>query len=359
MSSKIFLDKYLKISTFFILLLFITGSCRKDDTPVTNDDPLIKKEYSLKNYSPEIRFAITGRLLEGKPINCIEPDYKGNIWIASGKELYYKKGSEEKTYTLDFPILDISIAGDETLWIGTNGGGLGHLSENGITWFTKDNSGLPRDYISNVEVGLDGRIWFSSCAHDLGGLVVYDGKKFDLFTPDNSILNQHVIDEIGFDHNGSIYAITSGTVGKTNIYAIHENEWKCQGNQSGTFYWVSAFTVGPAGIIYLLEDFSLSSSSGNSNTLFEYKDNEWNKLKPGFMSFRLTFFTALKADRRNYCWAASIDGNSYVLHVYNGNSWSAPPSGLLPNDQITTIEADSNNSIWIGTAHNGVFILGQ
>jgi ligand-binding sensor domain-containing protein len=350
---------YLKISTFFILLLFIIVSCKNDESPDINDDPLVKKEYSIKDYSPAIRFEITGRLLEGKQINCIEPDYKGNTWIASGKELYYKKGSEEKTYMLEFPILDISIAGDETLWIGTNGGGLGHLSKDEITWFTKANSGLPRDYISNVEVGLDGRIWFSSCAHDLGGLVVYDGEKFDLFTPDNSLLNQHVIDQIGIDHNGSIYAITMGTVGKTNIYSIQGNEWKCLGNQNGTFYWVSAFTVGPAGIMYLLEDFSLSSSSGNTNTLFEYKNHEWTKLKPDFMSSRYTFFTAMKTDRRNYCWAASIEGNSYVLHVYNGNSWVAPPSGLLPNDQITTIEADNNNNIWIGTAHNGVFILGQ
>ena len=353
------MDKYLKISTYFILLLFITSSCKNDESPDIIDNPLIKKEFSLKNYSPEIRFTITGRLLEGKPINCIEPDYKGNTWIASGKELFYKKGSEEKTFTLDFPILDISIAGDETLWIGTNGGGLGHLSKDGITWFTKDNAGLPRDYISQVEVGLDGRIWFSSCAHDLGGLVVYDGNKFDIFTPDNSILNQHVMDDIGIDSDGSIYAITLGTVGNTNVYRIHEDVWKCLGNQTGTFYWVSAFTVGPAGIIYVLEDFSLSSSSGNTNTLFEYKGNEWNKLKPDFMSSRFTFFTAMKADRRNYCWVASIDGNSYVLHVYNGKSWVEPPSGLLPNDQITTIEADSNNNIWIGTAHNGIFILAQ
>jgi hypothetical protein len=81
---------------------------------------------------------------------------------------------------------------NETLWIGTNGGGLGHLSKDEITWFTKTNSGLPRDYISHVEVGLDGRIRFSGCAHDLGGLVVYDGKKFEIFTPDNSVLNQNV-----------------------------------------------------------------------------------------------------------------------------------------------------------------------
>ena len=102
----------------------------------------------------------------------MKPDYKGNTWIASGKELYYFNGSEEKTYTLDFPILDISIAGDETLWISTNGGGLGNLSKTGFIWYTKANSGLPRDYIGNVEAGLDGLVWFSSCAYDLDGVFI-------------------------------------------------------------------------------------------------------------------------------------------------------------------------------------------
>jgi len=348
-----------KLSVVFFISMLMAGSCKKDESPPDEDNLLVRKEDTLKNYSPEVSFDITGRLLENKRIDCIEPAYKGNIWIASGKDLFYKNGSEEMTYTLDFPILDISIAGDETLWIGTNGGGLGHLTKNGIIWYTKANSNLPRDYIGNVEVGLDGRIWFSSCAHDLGGLVVYDGKEFKQFTPDNSILNQNVIDDIGIDHNGSIYVITMGKVNRTNVYRFSGNSWKCLGSENGTFYWVIGFTVGPAGIIFLQEDFGLSSSLDNSNALFEYRDKSWQKLETDFISSRLAFFTAIKADRRNYCWAASIDGNSYVLHVYNGISWEESPEELFSGDMITTIETDNDNNIWIGTAQNGVFILKQ
>jgi len=347
-------SKYLKVSLFYILFLLLINTCEKDDPPITENVPLIPKEDTLKDYSPVVNFDITGRMLEGKRIDCIEPNYKGNTWIASGKELYYKNDSVEKTYTLDYPILDISIAGDETLWIGSYGGGLGHLSENGITWYNRANSGLPRDSIWNVEVGLDGRVWFSSGAHDRGGLLVYDGKKFNLFTPDNSILNQHVIGEIRIDHNGSMYVITTGKVGKTNVYRITDNSWE----YLGKFYWVSVFTVGPAGIIYLVVDFSLSSSPF-LNTIYEFRNNTWNKLDADFMSSRLTLFTAIKADRRNYCWAASIKDNSYVLHVYNGNSWEEPPEELFLGDKITTIETDNDNNIWVGTSQNGVFILIQ
>jgi ligand-binding sensor domain-containing protein len=183
-------EKYLSGTILLTILLLIFTSCKKDDLPVNDDEPLIRKEDSLKTYSPTVKFEVTGRLLEGKRNDCIEPNYKGNTWIASGQELFhFKNGILENSYTLDFSIRDISIAGDESLWIATSGGGLGHLTENGITWFTVANSSIPRDYMTNVEVGLDGRVWFSSGAHDYGGLVVYDGNNFNLFTPEKSMLN--------------------------------------------------------------------------------------------------------------------------------------------------------------------------
>ena len=353
------ISKYLKVSMVIILPFFLNCSCQKDDLLVTDDNPLVKKEDILKNYSPEVSFEITKRMLEGKAITCIEPNYKGNTWIASGRELYYMNDSIEKTYTLDYPIYDISIAGDETLWIATKGGGLGHLSEDVLTWFNRANSDLPRDSIWNVEVGLDGRVWFSSGAHDRGGLLVYDGEKFDLFTPDNSILNQHVIGDIGIDHNGSIYVSSAGKVGRTNVYRITDDLWECLGDENGTFYWVPIFSVGPAGIIYLYVDYSLSSSFPRPNSLFEFRDSDWGNLEPDFMSSKSTYFTAIKADRRNYCWAASIEGNPYVLKVYNGISWEVPPEELFFGDKITAIETDMDNNIWIGTSQNGIFVLKQ
>ena len=339
-----------KISWFFIFSLLLTNSCEKDE-PIKKDDP-------IKDYSPEVHFDITSRLLEGIKIDCIETDSRGNIWIASDKELYYKNGSEEKTYTLDFSILGLAIASDESLWIGTNGGGLGHLTQKGITWYTKANSGLPRDYIRNVEIGLDGRIWFSSCAYNLGGLVVYDDRKFETFTPENSSMNQNVVYDIEIDQDGNVYIITSGKVGRTNIYRITDKSWDCLGNENGTFYWVSVFSVGPKGSIYLLEDFSLSSSSLNSNALFEYSDNKWQKIETDFMS-GVSPSTSIKVDKRDYCWLAGFKGNLPVLHVFNGELWEESPEGTFPDDYITTIETDSDNNIWIGTAHNGIFILNQ
>ncbi len=342
-----------------IVFPFLKSCTETETTDLTQLDSLIKKEDTLKKYSAAVRFNVTGRLLEGKHIDCIEPNYNGNTWVASGKELYRFKGSDEKTFTIDFPILDISIAGDETLWIATNGGGLGHLTLNGLTWFTVANAGLPRDYISNVEVGLDGRVWFSSCAFDLGGLVMYDGKNFKVYSPENSALNQHVIYNISLDHAGSLYITTSGKVNQTNVYKFSNQTWQCLGAESGTFYWSNSFSAGPTGILYLFEDFSLSSSSYNSNSLYEYRNNAWRKLETPFTNSRLSFITALKADRRNYCWVSNLKSSSYELYVYNGTSWIQAPENIVLGDKITTIQTDNSNNIWIGTDKNGIFILSQ
>ena len=334
-----------KVIFFFILPLLMIASCSKDD--------------HISNFPATVRFDISCRMLEGKRINCIDFDTKGNIYIASGKEIYYKNSSDQKTYNIDYSILDIAIAPDETLWIGTNGGGLGHMTDKGITWYTSNNSGLPRDYVRNVEIAPNGNIWFSSCAFRLGGLGVYDGEKFEFYTPENSPLNQNIIDDIEIDEEGNIYIATSGTVGKSNIYRISEKSWDCLGDERGTFYWVFSLTIGPAGIIYLVEDFSLSSTFHTSNTLFQlFNDNEWNKIDATDI-LGYSFFTRIKADKRNYCWIADFGDNSPILRVYDGESWLSSPEGIFPEDYITVIEVDSENNIWVGTSQNGVFILNQ
>lgn len=330
-----------KASCFFVLPLLLTVSCQKDDL--------------ISNFPASVSFDISGRMLEGKHISCMDIDTKGNICIGSDKELYFINNSDQKSYSLDFPILDLAIAPDGSIWIGTNGGGLGHFTGKGFTWYTKANAGLPRDYIRNVEIEPNGKVWFSSCAFRLGGLGVFDSKKFEFFTPENSPLNQNMIEDIEIDQDGKVYIATTGTVGKTNIYRISDKSWDCLGDEKGIFYWVFSFTVGPSGIIYLVEDFSLSSSF-RSNNLFRFEDNKWQKIDD---IPRISFFTRLKADKRNYCWLAGYGDHSAILHVYNGESWLNSPEDIFPDDYITTIETDSDNNIWVGTSQNGVFIINQ
>jgi len=332
-----------KNSYLLILLLISTVSCQKDGL--------------INSYPSKVNFEVTGRLLEGKRIDCISNDSKGNTYIGSGKELYYIKGSNQKEYTLDYAILDLAIAPDHSVWIGTNGGGLGHLTEKGFTWFTSQNADLPRDYVQHVKIAPDGKVWFTSCAFRLGGLGIYNGRSFEFLTPDNSPLNQNIIDDIEISEEGAVYIATSGTVGQSNIYRISDNSWKCLGDEKGTFYWVFSFTLCRSGNIFVVEDFSLSSLF-TRNKLYQFSNDSWEKIETNDISIH-GLFAPVKADKRDYCWMADYRGTSPILNVFNGKTWDSSPENILPDDFVTVIETDSNNNIWVGTFQNGIFILNQ
>jgi ligand-binding sensor domain-containing protein len=326
-----------------LLFLILVTSCLKDDL--------------VNNFPADVRFDVSDRFLEGKHITAIATDARGNVFAAADKVLYFMNNNQHKSYDLDFTVTDIAISPDETVWIGSNGGGLGHLTNKGVKWYNVANSGFPRDYIGSVEVAPDGDVWFSSSAFREGGLGHFDGNKFEFLTPENSSLNQNIIEDIEIDAEGRIYIATSGTVTKTNIYRIDGNSWDCLGDEKGTFYWVFSFTLSPSGNIYLVEDFSLSSAL-RTNTLFEFCDEKWEKIDNKDIPLN-GFFSSVKADKRNYCWISGRNDHSALLHVYNGNSWVTSPKNFLPDDMITVIESDSDNNIWIGTYNNGVFVLNQ
>ena len=326
-----------------MLFVLLTVSCEKDS--------------SVNSFPAEVSFDVSNRLLEGQPIKCIDFDEQGNAYIGSGSKLHYSNGTIQKTYTLDYAILDLAVAPDQTVWIGTNGGGLCHFAGNEFTWYTSASAGLPRDYIRHVEIAPDGLVWFSSCAFRIGGLGICNGEKFEFLTPENSPLNQNIIEDIEIDNAGAVYIATTGTVGKTNIYRITDKSWECLGDEKGTFYWVFSITICPSGIIYLVEDFSLSSAM-ISNKLFRLENDKWQIIESEDIP-EIGFFSSIKADKRNYCWLAGHGEHSAILHVYNGESWVSSPEGLLPDDHITTIEVDSDNNILVGTYESGIFILNQ
>ena len=311
----------------------------------------------LNDFPADVSFDISAHLLGGKRIDCLTVDDNGKAFICSGTKLYITgKGSQEE-YDLGCEILDIEIAPDHSVWLGSNGMGLGCFSDGKLRWYNSENSGLPRDYVRYVEIGSKGRIWFSSSAYQIGGLGLFDGKKFEFMTPENSPLNQNMIEGIEAGKDGIIYVATTGTTGKTNIYRITEYSWDCLGDEEGTFYWVFSFAVGPSGNIYLVEDFSLSSA-WTTNRFFMFNGNDWQTIEPED-SYTIGYGSRIRADLRNYCWlAGGISGGSSVS-VFDGARWHRPREDFLEGEFITALEVDSENNIWIGTFSNGVIVLNQ
>ncbi|HOK24958.1 MAG TPA: hypothetical protein PLX87_00345 [Bacteroidales bacterium] len=327
------------------IILFIT-TCRKDNDKFW--------------YSSSVSFKITRHLLEGRKINCLATSNDGTLFVGSENDLYIIRGNNQEKFDLGSPVMDIAVDKSSVLWIGTGGKGLCRLENRKFTWYNKENSGFPRDYIAEVEIDKNGNIWFSSCAHMLGGIGIFNGNKFEFLTPENSPLNQNVISDMVAGEDGAVYIATSGKVGKSNIYRIYNKEWDCLGNENGTFYWIFSFTVSPAGIIYVVEDFSLSSAF-ETNKVYSFENGNWHLLNKNENPPLIHFSTRVIADKRNFCWLASYDNKKHeaVIYVYNGKSWLKSPDNSFPDDIITTIETDDENNIYIGTYKNGIFILNQ
>jgi len=329
----------------FIIFSLIISSCEKDG--------------SHENYPDGVNFNISYRLLEGRKIICMDIDMEGNLCAGSDNQLILiDKQKGQKIIKLDYEIRDVAIAQDGSIWAGTNGGGLAHIDGNGITYYDTSNSGLPRDYVSEVEIAPDGKVWFTSCAFNIGGLGIYDGRKFEFLTPENSPLNQNLIFALDINSDGIVYLATSGTVGRTNIYRITGRKWECLGDEGGTFYCVFSFDAGPSGLLYLIEDFSLSSAFHTTNNLYELQDDKWKLIDSGNIS-GIGFFARVALDKRNYCWIADHKDGSIILNVYNGRSWQSSMPRTFPDDFITTLKVDHENNIWLGTYQNGIIVLNQ
>ncbi len=329
----------------FFIPLFFLFSCNKDD------------EVALNEFSEEINFDVSEWVLKGENITCVDFDKDGNAWIASGSNLIFYDGLNTQSHSAGTVIQDVSVAPDGRVWLGTKEKGLARFSGGEFTFFTSENAGLPRNYVNEVEAAPNGKVWFSSAAHNLGGLMCYDSGTFSLYSPENSILNQHVIQNLKVDRDSQVYFASMGTVGNAAVFRIdNQNNWK-QLNEEGNFYWVSALDLTSKFEPVLTTDHSLSSCMGcYENEVFVYRNRKWNKVES---AFDVGFFNRMFVDKRDYIWVrGSKQGDYSSYFVYDGQKWYRSAEGQIPEVFIKGVSVDHQNNIWF-CSDEGIFILRQ
>lgn len=307
-------------------------------------------------YKSEIKFDVSEHILDGKSVSCVDFDSEGVAWIGTGSSLISYKRKEIGSWDVGSDIRDLSVGPDGKIWIATKDRGLALFDDGKFTYFTMQNSGLPRDLIIDVEAAPDGTVWFSCSAHMLGGLMHYDGKKFDLFTPENSILNKNLITDIRIDNKGNVFVSTGGTVTEVNVYKIDSrNRWTALSGES--FYWIGALDVNSKSEAIVATDHSLSSCMGcYTNAVYVYRDKKWNTLKA---EFELNYVYCMFVDKRDYIWVlGSKEGDYQSYFVFDGQDWHRSKKGQIPEDFIYSVKVDPYNNIWFCT-NKGIYILNQ
>lgn len=331
----------MKYSTLLILAAYFLSSCDKNE--------------SFNQFNSSISFEVTDQILDGEKVRCVDFDADGNAWIASESNLIFYNGTKSKTYDVGSGIQDLSVGTDGKVWIATKDKGLAMFSGNMFTYYTKQNSGLPRDLIIAVEAASDGSVWFSSSAHMLGGLMHFDGMDFELFTPENSILNQNLIIDLKIDRQGNVFFTSEGTVTQAKVFMIDQRRRMIALGGDTKFYWIGSFDVNSKSEAIVADDHSLSSCGGcYTNAVSIFRKGEWNKLEVDFDVHYRMF-----VDKRDYIWVqGSKKGDYQSYFVFDGNEWHRSPKGLFNDAFIYSVKVDPHNNIWFCT-NDGIFILNQ
>jgi len=320
----------------FICIALFLFSCEKD-------------RLTYKEFAP-INFDVSERILEGEKIACVDFDSDGNAWIGAGSSLIFYDRNRTEKYEVGSVVQDVSVGPDGKVWIATKDRGLALFFDGKFTYYTMQNSGLPRDLIIAVEAAPDGSVWFSSSAHMLGGLMHFDGKKFELLTPENSEINQNLIIDLKVDKNGNVFF-------STQVFVIdkHKNINALAGDV--IFYWIAAIDVNSKSEAIVATDHSLSSCMGcYTNEISIFRNGKWNKIET---EFEFDFFNRMFVDKRDFIWVqGSIKGDYQSYFVYDGKEWHRSEKDQLSDSFIYSVKVDPHNSIWFCT-DDGIYILNQ
>lgn len=329
----------------FFITLFFLFSCNKDD------------EVALNKFSGEINFDISEWVLKGENITCVDFDRDGNAWIASGSNLIFYDGLNTKSYSAGSVIQDVSVAPDGRVWLGTKEKGLARFSKGEFTFYTTENAGLPRDLIIDVEALQNGSVWFSSSAHQLGGLMHYDGHRFHLYSPENSPINHNLALGLKISSKGEIIFYSEGTVTEAKVFLTDGKEKWQMLDESMSFYWISALDLTSKDEPVLTTDHSLSSCGGcYENEVFIYKNGKWQKIEG---NFDVKFFNRMFVDKRDFIWVQGSKKGDYSSYfVYDGQNWHRSAEGQIPEVFIKSVKVDEKNNIWF-CFDEGIFILKQ
>jgi hypothetical protein len=338
---------------WFLICLFsglIIYSCSNKKTP---DD--VPEEQPGEN---EISFTISQHLFAGTAVQCIAFNNQGGYFYSVGNQIILmESGKQVASFTVNSLVYSMTYnPKDSSLYFGTKESGLGRMHNNKITWFTVENSGLPRNLVSKVIYDNAGNVWFISSASKLGGLMKYNGKTIEKFLPENSALPGNIVYDITA-YGGDVFVSAEDPKSGFFIMKINDGNWSQVLHSKGCYIFQKV-EVDHEGRIYYTDDSREYCGGGlmPDFVVFSLINGEKVVLREGNIGTELTPYI-LKSDKRNYLWQAKFYKEGYeTLSVYNRKEWIKAPAGF-PHDHIRCIEVDEENNIWLGT-DNGIYILG-
>ena len=200
-------------------------------------------------------------------------------------------------------------------------------------WTMED--GLPINSLNSITQSADGYLWIGS----EGGLIRFDGVKFDVFNHENvPFITGDIVSAVLEDKQGTLWVATRGDG------VIRR--------QNGTF---DAFTEA-SGLLSNQVSCLLESSDG---LIWLGTRGGLNLVKEGTLSpvslpetLTTTWITCLMEDKQSRVWVGTF-GDGVLMLQYRDNELECEPVGP-PGIKVTTLLEDRNNIVWIGSREKGL-----
>jgi ligand-binding sensor domain-containing protein/signal transduction histidine kinase len=270
-------------------------------------------------------------------INAVVEDTQGNLYVGThGEGVYCYKTSGEVAHISGPDVLNhntifsLWLDRDETLWVGTDGGGLNRLIPKRFETFPTT---LGKTVQLVCEDG-EGGMWFS---YNGGGLNYWKGGVLKEFGMEQ--LGNVNVRSVLVDHNKSIWM---GGIFGGGLFRY----------ENGKFAAAVGMKAFKPHVQAMFEDRAKNVWVGAEEGLLRWDGRTWRPYtkRDGMTANSVR---AVTEDGSGNLWIGTDGGGLNRLHGEKFTSYRQASNGL-PSDSITALLADAEGNLWVGTSGNGL-----
>jgi ligand-binding sensor domain-containing protein len=263
----------------------------------------------------------------------------------------------------------------QTVWFGTNGGGVSKFKK-GVWTSYKTTDGLAKNWVNAVAVDGSGIVWFGTSNSGVSAF----GGTFKTYTTADGLAGDWVtaiaIDRMGHpwfgtrgdgisSYNGSVWAAYKDTAGigqgsepfsYVNSIAVDTLGRVWAGTSGGVSMWngasfkqyTAADGLGASLVRAILIDKKGVIWAGTSGGVSKFQAGVWTNIPSTINGLISDDVNAIALDSTGNLWFGTNGGG---LSKFTGTAWAnyTTSSGLLANT-IFALAVDSSNALWIGTS---------
>ncbi|MPM06131.1 hypothetical protein SDC9_52427 [bioreactor metagenome] len=210
---------------------------------------------------------------------------------------------ESNTSMLTESYSTIAVDGSGIIWCGSHYSGIYKFDGTNWTWVTNSNSGILSNYIRDIEIGNDNKVWVATSK----GLSVFNGVSLTNYDTSNAGFNGVDVYSLGEDNNGKIWLSSSNSsFTSCNITTFDGSIWTNLTGypsqiDSAEFY---DYKFTSTNVAWIGGEVGITKHNG-SFSFYPYATT-------GIWSTQ-----AVAVDSYDNVWAVGFDG----ILKYNGSSW--------------------------------------